>query len=445
MRWSELGAWLAGRQPSSNTMLLHHHDAMLKPDPARTVIRPFAPGYPQGHDNGRSRFEVVADRVLSFDDTQVDTALRAVLKAMDGRHRDVEATLQRRFHAIRPALPASADIDAPRQRLIGAFFTEEYAFEAAALFNPSVVLHPDQQNVPHGSLRIVMSLRGIGEGHVSSVSFRTGLWTPGGGVLIDSVGPTTQAPIVDDMAIADDTARLELHCGGSRVVSETVLFPLLPSQRQGIEDVRLVRFVEDDGSTTYYGTYTAFDGMHARSEMLIGTDFRFWEMRKLAGDAAGAKGMALFPRRIGGRYAMLGRQDGESIWLLFSDDLYTWDGGAKLIEPLYPWDAVQMGNCGSPLEIDEGWLVLTHGVGAVRNYCMGAALLDRHDPSRVLARTPEPILQPSPDERDGYVPNVVYSCGAMVHGRELLIPYGVADSFTAFATARVDDLLARMA
>jgi predicted GH43/DUF377 family glycosyl hydrolase len=178
--------------------------------------------------------------------------------------------------------------------------------------------------------------------------------------------------------------------------------------------------------------------------MLVGSDFRFWEMRQLDGDAIAAKGMALFPRRIGDRYAMLGRQDGESIWLLFSDDPYTWNGGAKLIEPRYPWETVQMGNCGSPLEIDEGWLVLTHGVGAVRNYAMGACLLDRDDPSRVLARTPEPILAPSPDERDGYVPNVVYSCGAIVHDRELLIPYGVADSFTAFATARVDDLLAAM-
>jgi predicted GH43/DUF377 family glycosyl hydrolase len=445
MRLTDLGWLLMGWRPSGDLMLLHHHDAMLKPEPSRTVVRPFAPGYPAGHDGeGRSRLRVIAERIIGYDDAQVAATLRGVLASMDGRHRDVEATFRRRFAELLPMLDRVPPLDEPRQHLLAASFTEEYAFEAAALFNPSAVLHPDQAGVPDGSLRFVMSLRGIGEGHVSSVSFRTGLWTPGSGLEIDPVGRTTQPPIVDNEAVRADAARLELHCGGSRVVSETVLFPILPSQHQGIEDVRLVRFVEDDGEVTYYGTYTAFDGMTARSEMLVGTDFRSWEMRQLAGDATAAKGMALFPRRIGGRYAMLGRQDSESIWLLFSDDPFTWNGGAKLIEPRYPWETVQMGNCGSPLEIEEGWLVFTHGVGPVRNYAMGACLLDRDDPSRVLARTPEPILQPSPDERDGYVPNVVYSCGSMIHGRELLIPYGVADSFTAFATAHVDDLLAAM-
>ena len=414
MRWSELGSWLAGWQPADSTMLLHHHDAMLRPDPSRTVARPFAPGYPQGHNGGRSRLQVIADRVAGFDENQVAGTLRRVLSSLDGRHGDIDLLLSRRFDELRPMLGAASPEDVPRQRLIGALFTEEYAFEAAALFNPSAVLHPDQSGVSEGSLRFVMSLRGIGEGHVSSVSFRTGVWTPGTGIEVDPVGPTTHPPILDSEAIRANMPRLELHCGGSRVVSETVLFPVLPSQRQGIEDVRLVRFTESDGEITYYGTYTAFDGVHARTEMLVGSDFRSWEMRQLGGDATAAKGMALFPRRIGDRYAMLGRQDGESIWLLFSDDPYTWNGGAKLIEPRYPWETVQMGNCGSPLEIDEGWLVLTHGVGAVRNYAMGACLLDRDDTSRVLARTPEPILAPSPDERDGYVPNVVYSCGAIV-------------------------------
>lgn len=442
---SEPGDRLAGWRPSEARMLVHHHNAMLKPDPSRTVIRPFEPGYPAGHEvDGRSRLQVIVERVTGYDDGQVDRALKSVESSLQDRHRDVRIALQRRFDDLRPLLDGAPIADEARQLLIGALFTQEYAFEAAALFNPSAVLHPEQDDVTDGSVRFVMSLRGIGEGHVSSVSFRTGLWTPGIGVQIDPVGSSTQPPIIDDAAVRAEMPRLELNCGGSRVVSETVLFPVLPTQRQGIEDVRLVRFVEDDGQVTYYGTYTAFDGMHARSEMLVGNDFRSWVMRKLAGDAVGGKGMALFPRRIGGRYAMLGRQDGESIWLLFSDDLFTWNGGAKLIEPRYPWETVQMGNCGSPLEIDEGWLVLTHGVGTVRNYAMGACLLDRDDPSRVLARTPEPILTPSPDERDGYVPNVVYSCGAMVHGRELLLPYGVADSFTAFATARVDDLLAAM-
>ena len=444
MLLTQLRTLLTGWRPTPDTMLLHHHDAMLKPNPSRTVIRPFDPGYPAGHDAGTSRLRIIAERVVAYDDDQVASTLHQVIATMDGRHRDPEASLTGRFEELRPMLGDLDAVDEARRRLIGALLTQEYAFEAAALFNPSAVLHPDQDGMPAGSLRFVMSLRGIGEGHVSSVSFRTGTWTPGGDVTIDPVGPTTQPPIVDAEAVRSNMPRLELHCGGSRVVSETVLFGVLPSQRQGIEDVRLVRFVDDDGQITYYGTYTAFDGMNARSEMLVGSDFRSWETRQLAGDAVGGKGMALFPRRIGGRYAMLGRQDSESIWLLFSDDLYTWNGGFKLMEPRYPWEAVQMGNCGSPLEIDEGWLVLTHGVGPVRNYCLGACLLDRDDPSRVLARTPKPILQPSPDERDGYVPNVVYSCGAVVHGRDLLIPYGVADSFTAVATARVDDILAAM-
>lgn len=349
MRRSDLGSLLLGGRPAGKTMLLHHHDAMLKPDASRTVVRPFAPGYPDGHGDHRSRVEVIAERVIGYADDQVEQTYRDILDAMDGRHRDVEATFRRRADELSASISAMPSNDEPRRLLIGAMLTQEYAFEAAALFNPSAALHPNQDDVAEGSLRFVMSLRGIGEGHVSSVSFRTGLWTPGGGIVVNPVGPTTQAPLIDMAAAGTSPPRLDLHCGGSRVVSETVLFPVLPSQRQGIEDVRLVRFVEDDGNTTFYATYTAFDGMHARSEVLVGTDFRSWQMRQLAGDATMTKGMALFPRRIAGRYAMLGRQDGESIWLLFSDDPFTWNGGAKLLEPRYPWETVQMGNCGSPL------------------------------------------------------------------------------------------------
>ena len=296
MRLTDLGWLLMGWRPSGDLMLLHHHDAMLKPEPSRTVVRPFAPGYPAGHDGGgRSRLRVFAERIIGYDDAQVAATLRGVLASMDGRHRDVEATLRRRFAELRPMLDGVSPLNEPRQHLLAASFTEEYAFEAAALFNPSAVLHPDQAGVPDGSLRFVMSLRGIGEGHVSSVSFRTGLWAPGSGLEIDPVGRTTQAPLVDDEAVRADAARLELHCGGSHIVSETVLFHILPSQRQGIEDVRLVRFVEDDGEATYYGTYTAFDGMTARSEMLVGTDFRSWEMRQLAGDATAAKAWRCSP------------------------------------------------------------------------------------------------------------------------------------------------------
>ncbi len=421
--------------------MLHHHDLLLRPEPARTVVRPFLPDYPERFRvEGHSRAQAIVDRVLALDDAALAAEHAGVVESLDARHRDVDAMLLRRFDAIAPRLSDPDAIGPERRRLIGAYFSEEYAFAAAALFNPSAVALPDQTDAPDGGVRFLISLRGIGEGHVSSVAFRTGSWTPGGELVLDPECAGAVPPIVREGADGVVT----LDCADARELSELVIFPALPRQRQGIEDVRLVRFVEDGGAATYHGTYTAFSGAEARPEMLTTTDFRSFEMRQLTGDAADAKGMALFPRRVGGRYAMLGRQDSENIWLHHSDDLWRWDGAVKLVPPRYPWEFVQMGNCGSPIELDEGWLVLTHGVGTVRNYCMGACLLDRDDPSKLLARTPRPILEPTPDDRDGYVPNVVYSCGALLHGRDLMIPYGVADEFTAFASCTVDDLLRLM-
>ncbi|WP_174275072.1 glycoside hydrolase family 130 protein [Sphingomonas bacterium] len=428
---------------SEEQPILDHHDIILRPDPARTVVRPFALDYPSAYQvAGHSRTQAIVDRVLTLDDAALDAELEALTASLDERHRDVDTLLRRRFEEVAKQLDGDPPSDDARQRLIGAYFSEEYAFEAAALFNPSAVLTSDQSNLPEGAVRFALALRGIGEGHVSSVTFRLGCWTPGGEVTVDKASITAVPPIVEQSS--DDGTTVLLRCGGSREISETVLFPVLPSQRQGIEDLRLVRFTEEDGEVTYHGTYTAFDGRDARPELLTGHDFRTFQMRRLTGDAAGAKGMALFPRRIDGRFHMLGRQDSESIWLQSSDDILTWNGGGKIVSPRYPWEFVQMGNCGSPIEVDEGWLVLTHGVGTVRNYCMGACLLDKRDPSKLLARTAQPILKPSPDQRDGYVPNVVYSCGAILHGRDLLIPFGVADNFTAFATTTVDRLLKAM-
>lgn len=429
----------------TNASLLEHLKLVLRPDPSRTVIRPFMPGYPAGFDFGSlSRTQVIVNRILAFDDAVVARALAAIMASLDCRHRNLEAIFRGRCNVLASTIDACEAIDDPRQQLIGAYLSEEYAFEAAALFNPSIVRHPDQSDAPDGAIKFVMSLRGIGEGHVSSVTFRTGTWTPNVSIKIDPLSPFAVAPSIEGGLVDPNAVSAELRCGGSKAVSETVLFPLLRSQKQGIEDVRLVHFVEDDGTSLYHGTYTAFNGIDARSELLTTSDFHAISMRPLAGGASAGKGMALFPRRIGGRYAMLGRQDNENIWLLCSDDLLTWDGGIKVLEPHAPWEVIQMGNCGSPLEIAEGWLVITHGVGMVRNYCLGAALLDRDDPSKVLARTREPILSPTAENRDGYVPNVVYSCGGIIHGRRLLLPYGVADSFTAFATVDIDDLLTAM-
>jgi predicted GH43/DUF377 family glycosyl hydrolase len=425
--------------------LFHHHDVTILPDASRTIARPFVPGYPAGFDKGaRSRPAAIVDRILALDDAQIETELAEVSQLLDGRHRDTETQLLKRFESLTLQLDMPDAIDRPRRLLIASYFTQEYSFEAAALFNPSAVLHPDQTGVAEGAVRFLMSLRAIGEGHVSSLSFRTGQWFPDGELRVDGAGPTTRPPDVEYDA-SGVPGLIKLHCGGSRLVSETVLFPMTPQQKQGIEDVRLVRFVEDDGTVTFYGTYTAFDGMTARSELLVSSDFHDFEIRALEGDATRNKGMALFPRRLAGRYAMLGRHDNENIWLLLSDDVTRWTGGVKVIAPRFPWEFVQIGNCGAPIEIDEGWLVLTHGVGKVRNYAIGACLLDKHDPSRLLARTPRPILSPAPEQRDGYVPNVVYSCGALAVGRDLLLPYAVADSFTAFAATSIDALLRQMA
>ena len=417
-------------------------ELILRPDPSRTVIRPFTNDYPVGFTSGvNGRTRAIVGRILALTEAQVRHDVDQMMIAFGNRHRDIHAVVLRRFDEIADQLVEAALIDDNRKLLIGAYFSNEYAFEAAALFNPSIVILSDDQN--EGPIQFVLSLRGIGEGHVSSITFRTGTWTPGGALTVDPASKFAVAPIIE-LQGAGDLATVTLHCGGSRDPSETVLFPVLPSQHQGIEDLRLVRFTDDDGSICYHGTYTAFDGLVARSELLSGSDFDSFSMHRLTGSAAQGKGMALFPRRVDGRYAMLGRQDNENIWLHYSDEITHWEGGEKLMAPAQWWEFIQIGNCGSPIEIDEGWLVLTHGVGTVRNYCLGAALLDKSDPSKVLARTAEPVLVPGPEQRDGYVPNVVYSCGALVHGRTLLLPYGVADSFTAFASADLGDLIAAM-
>lgn len=415
---------------------------LLRPDPARTVIRPFAPGDPAGFvSKDHPRAQRIVDRVMTLDAERLRAELQRVEQSLDARHRDVKRRLRARFGEL-DGLTREADFSDDQKLLIGAYFSEEFSFESAALFNPSVVEHPDQAGVAPGDLRVLMSLRGIGEGHVSSLTFRTGVWSADGALHMDAPSPVASGPIVDMPTQSKRTAELDFDGAD---VSEAVVFPFLPSQGRGVEDVRLCRFQEEDGRFDYRGTFTAFDGSETRQAVLRTSDFRKLVLRGLDGDLWNSKGMAYFPRRIDGRFFMLGRQDNENVWVLSSDDEFTWSGGAKVVAPRYPWEFIQMGNCGSPIELDEGWLVLTHGVGEVRNYCMGACLLDKADPTKLLARLEQPLLEPSDKQRDGYVPNVVYSCGALLRGRTLLMPYGVADNFTAFATVDVDALLAAMA
>jgi len=429
------------------TDLMTHSQVILHPDPSRTVVRPFEPTDPEGYQNEKeSRLHRIAMRILTLDEQQLAEELRRIMDSFQGHQGDVEKLLLRRFEEMDKDGKHKDSVSRLQKLVIAGYFSEEYSFEAAALFNPSIVRHHDQSGLDQGTIRFVMSLRGIGEGHVSSVTFRTGTWTPATGeIAIDHPLPAGIPPQIERREGEEGFESLYLACEESRDISETVLFPFTPAQARGIEDLRLCSFREEDGRTVHLGTYTAFSGLVARSELLrVSADIRRFEMHPLKGSSAQAKGMALFPRRIGGKFAMLGRMDNENVWYLTSDDLLTWDGGEIIIPPKYQWEFVQMGNCGSPHEIDEGWLVITHGVGSVRNYCLGACLLDKDDPTRLIKRMELPLVHPSPKERDGYVPNVVYSCGSLVHERKLLLPYGVADSFTTFATAKLDDLLDAM-
>jgi predicted GH43/DUF377 family glycosyl hydrolase len=428
--------------------LMTHLPIVLRPDPARVVIRPFIPAETPSDDaaNDRPRAQRIADRVLALSDAGLQAELSRVIASLTERHDNIAHVLERRFHEVNGLLIDPCTINSAQMLLIGAYFSEEYAFEAAALFNPSIVAHPDQTGVSDGALRFVLSLRGVGEGHMSSIAFRTGICTADGALTIDPPGLQAISPRIENIpGGAPDDPGVRLFCADGGDLSQVVIFPITRHQQHGIEDLRMVRFTDDDGNVSYLGTYTAFSGQSIRQELLRTTDFETFELNALRGDATANKGMALFPRRIDGRYAMLGRQDHENIWFLTSDDLYDWNGGTKVMVPQESWEFIQIGNCGSPIEIEEGWLVITHGVGAVRNYCIGACLLDRNDPTKLLGRVTHPLVRPSAGQRYGYVPNVAYSCGAMVHGRTLILPYALADSFTTFATVPLDTLLAAIA
>jgi predicted GH43/DUF377 family glycosyl hydrolase len=417
----------------------------LCPDPMRTVIKPFLPDDPAAFAvEGHPRAERIIARVLALSADDLPRELERMRESLDHRHRDVEALLERRFTAVAGMMPAGATASLDQRLLIGGYLSAEYAFEAAALFNPSAVPHPDQSGLADGAMRIVVALRGIGEGHLSSVTFRTGVWAADGSLAMDPASHTAVPPEMEAPDGWADDETIQLDCRGSREPSETVLFPIVPSQSRGIEDLRLTPVEFPGRPRTYAGTYTALGDKGVRQEMLQTDDFRTFKMHPVHGDLAPAKGMALFPRQIGGRYLAIGRQDNENLWLATSDDLFTWAGGTKLMEPNAGWEIIQIGNCGSPLEIAEGWLLLTHGVGVVRNYCIGAALLDRDDPSKVLGRMAEPLMAPGKEDRDGYVPNVLYSCGGIVRDRTLLLPYGVADNYAGFATVSVDEIVAAM-
>ena len=474
----------------------------LRPDPRRVITMLFVPG--EDAPPFGSRAAAVINRVMAMDEDTVKVLLAATMRRFESRHRDLAETFADHYASINHRLDASARPSAERRLLIGAYFTHEYAIEGAALFNPSIVPHPDQSGLQAGQLRFVMSVRAVGEGHLSSIGFRTGVIGPGDGLELDEPGryPVTgrHHRMLCDRALLDgilaeeghddelaaflrrnlsprftgedlDRAlaalhpqlltRLSAHHTIERVhqiaannyavefpddtaLDERVLWPVGRSESHGMEDARFVRFTEPDAPPVYYATYTAYDGQRIAPQLLETSDFLAFRASQLTGAAAANKGMALFPRRVGGSYLALSRHDRESNALAASDDPYTWPKPRMLRVPEQPWEVVQVGNCGSPIETEAGWLVLTHGVGPMRSYAIGALLLDLEDPYRVLGTLREPLLTPQDDEREGYVPNVVYSCGALAHDDSLILPYGVSDTGIAFARIHLPSLLDRL-
>jgi len=419
------------------------HPLRLNADPGRVVVRPFHLAW-QASGPNLSRVQQLAKAITALDARTVVGELGIVLGDFAERHWQIEDVFERRYQEIRPKLGLTGPEPRPEMRkLIGAYFCHEYSYAAAALMNPTAVRHPDQSGLQPGSVRIILALRAVGEGHISTIAFREAIIAEGRDLQLHPEPPFATAALLEHAA-SDAAGVSVVSRHPDSPISGTVIFPITEAQRNGLEDLRMVEFEHDDGSTEWIGTYTAYSGHSIGSEMLRTQDFNRFTLAPISGTAARNKGMALFPRKIGGRYVMLGRQDGKNLFLLKSDRLDHWDDGELLLEPRYPWEFIQIGNCGSPIELDEGWLVLTHGVGAMRKYSIGAILLDKDDPSIVLGRTAQPILSPVDEDREGYVPNVVYTCGAIRAGDDLFMPYGVADSSVCFGFFSIAAILDSM-
>lgn len=477
---------------------------LLNAEPKRVILRFFLPGHEMAA-HGVPHADPVIRRVLKMSDEEVSKTLDEIVGRFITRHddHDLYAALADNYGHVAHHVPKNVHVSKERSDLIGAYFTREFAVEGAALFNPSVVPHPDQTGLLEGELRFIMSLRALGEGHVSSIEFRTGILTDRNEVRLDGLGhrlvagQTTPATLTrkylqdyfaghsDEVAFHQllsllpaqfDVNRLDavmttverdeltsdstkaivnqirriafsnycLHFPSDHLLSERVIYPTVEDESQGMEDARFTRFIEDDGSVNYFGMYTAFDGSHLNQYLLETANFQTFDVTKLIGHAARNKGMALFPRRINGEFAALSRWDNENISVARSTDIKKWDASIELPIPRQPWEIVKLGNCGPPIETPEGWLVLTHGVGAMREYSIGAVLLDLDDPSKMIGSLDEPLMNPTEEERDGYSPNVLYSCGALLHQGMLLLPYGCSDDSVRIALIDLPELMIRL-
>jgi len=465
-------------------------------DPGRVIAQQHLPGNPD-------RIERVIERVVTLSKDAASSLLEQVMLDFAERHRDINDIFRRHFNLIEEYLPLDIPLSETKQQLIGAYFTKEYSIESAALFNPSIVPHPDQSGLKPGDLRFIISLRATGEGHISSIVFRSGILNKDNVVLFDPVSDYVETPTLildpdydrhlfelklNEMGACNETtgwvldqlpawftynalkkklcefshhhktlnprqietishidwlalSNYETTFPAEYPISERVIFPVSKNESSGIEDARFVRFTEDSGEVVYYATYTAYNGFNILPQLIETRDFVTFNVSTLNGNAVHNKGMALFPHKINGRYVMLSRQDGENNRIMFSDHLQFWQESEIIQEPDRAWEFIQVGNCGSPLETEDGWLVLTHGVGPMRQYSIGAMLLDLETPSRIIARLENPLLTPHEEEREGYVPNVVYTCGALIHNNELVIPYAMSDIHSGIATVGVKDLI----
>ncbi|MFW5851041.1 MAG: glycoside hydrolase family 130 protein [Bacteroidota bacterium] len=464
---------------------------------SRVITRPHIP-------SDMLRVGKIIDRVANLTEKKVEELLKDIIENFYGRHKNIKQQLHNHFEKVKEYIPKNISISEARKELIGAYFTMEYSIESAALFNPSIVKHPNQEGLQNGEMRFIMSLRATGEGHISCIVFRSGVLKKDGSAIFDTTSEFVGTPDVlldptydnhlfrrklkdmkswdktssrifenlpdnftngklkarindlyqdNDFAHNDQTIKNINWLANSNYtikfdehskISERVIFPVSENESRGIEDARFVEFHEENGESMYYATYTAYNNECILPHLLETKDFIHFNIITLNGKAVQNKGMALFPRKINGKYVMLSRLDGENNHIMFSEHLHFWNESRIIQKPIMPWEFVQIGNCGSPLETSEGWLVLTHGVGAMRQYSIGAVLLDLENPERIIARLEEPLIIPNEKEREGYVPNVVYSCGSLIHNNILVLPYAMSDISSNIATVKVEKLIARM-
>jgi len=482
-------------------MMLTAHSASLEHDMSRVVHRFFLPG--EGTMTVHSRLADVVDRVLAIPEDRLDPIAKGITADLSETQADAESVLIAHARAVSDRV-AHRPLTTAQLTILGSAVTSLVAVEGAAICNPSAVAHPSQDGLRDGELRVAVSLRGIGEGHVSSIGFAEAVigadhtWTFGvrstplsraavsgsqwsrqhfGEALEDAgqlrdlaaavllalperfgtveleaaiatlpsdlaMRPSSRAPLQALREMGESTYRATF--APAVPLSARVLMPVLPDEDHGVEDARFTLSTDADDPTPYRATYTAYDGRNIAPRMLTSTDLTTFDSHRLTGAGARNKGMALFPRRVQGRHMALSRGDGENISLAVSDDGMVWEDRGLVYAPTEVWEIIQLGNCGAPIETAEGWLVLTHGVGPLRTYSLGALLLDLDEPSRVIARTTEPLLRPEGDMVDGYVPRVVYSCGGIVHRGTLWIPVGVGDSRIRVYSVEVEELLRSM-